>query len=96
MDLEAIEAIKQLKHRYFRTLDLKLWDEYGDTLASDVSARYGTQAMDKPLHFDSRDAVVDYMSENLGPGIITIHLAHHPRSPSTATPRPRPGDSTTW
>ncbi|MCW2855424.1 MAG: bile-acid 7-alpha-dehydratase [Marmoricola sp.] len=78
MDLEAIEAIRQLKYRYFRTLDLKMWDEFGDCLADDVTARYGTQAMDKPLHYDNRKDVVDFMSANLGPGIVTIHIASHP------------------
>ena len=78
MDLVAIEEIRQLKYRYFRTLDLKLWDEFGDCLAEDVTARYGTQAMAEPLHFDSRADVVTYMSANLGPGIITIHIANHP------------------
>ncbi|WP_183093510.1 nuclear transport factor 2 family protein [Nocardioides stalactiti] len=78
MDLVAIEAIRQLKYRYFRTLDLKQWDDFGDCLAEDVVARYGTQAMDKPLHFDTRADVVSYMSENLGTGIITIHIANHP------------------
>lgn len=78
MDLVAIEEIKRLKHRYFRTLDLKLWDDFGDCLADDIDAKYGTQAMKEPLHFDSRAAVVDYMSANLGPGIITTHIASHP------------------
>lgn len=78
MDLEAIEEIKRLKHRYFRTLDLKSWDEFGDCLAEDIEARYGTQAMGEPLHFDSRAAVVEYMSANLGPGVVTTHIASHP------------------
>jgi ketosteroid isomerase-like protein len=78
MDLIAIEEIRQLKYRYFRSLDLKQWDEFGDCLAEDVVARYGTQAMDKPLHFDNRADVVAYMSENLGNGIVTIHIASHP------------------
>lgn len=78
MDLTAIEEIRQLKYRYFRTLDLKLWDEFGDCLAEDVVARYGTQAMDKPLHYDNRADVVEFMSQNLGEGIVTIHIANHP------------------
>src|SRR5688500_16389713 len=78
MDLEAIEEIKRLKYRYFRTLDLKDWDGFGDTLATDIRARYGTQAMDKPVHFDDRGAVVAFMSENLHRGVITTHVAHHP------------------
>ena len=78
MDLVAIEEIKRLKYRYFRTLDLKLWDEFGDCLTEDVTARYGTQAMDKPVHYDSRDDVVAFMAQNLGEGIITVHVANHP------------------
>jgi hypothetical protein len=78
MDLASIEEIRQLKYRYFRTLDLKEWDAFGDCLAEDIRARYGTQAMPEPLHFDSRADVVTYMSENLGPGVITIHIGSHP------------------
>ena len=78
MDLAALEEIRRLKYRYFRTLDLKMWEEFGDCLAEDVVARYGTQAMDKPLHYDKRADVVAFMSENLGDGIITIHIANHP------------------
>ena len=78
MDLAAIEEIRQLKYRYFRTLDLKEWDAFGDCLADDVVARYGTQAMDKPIHYNTREDVVAFMRENLGPGIITMHVANHP------------------
>lgn len=78
MDLATIEEIRQLKYRYFRTLDLKMWDEFGDCLAEDVVARYGTQAMDKPLHYDNRADVVEFMAGNLGEGIVTIHIANHP------------------
>jgi hypothetical protein len=78
MDLTAIEEIRQLKYRYFRTLDMKEWEQFGDCLAEDVVARYGTQAMDKPLHFDNRKDVVEFMSGNLGTGIVSIHIASHP------------------
>lgn len=78
MDLAAIEEIKRLKHRYFRTLDLKQWEEFGDCLAEDVTARYGTQAMGEPLHYDNRADVVAFMEKNLGGGTITVHIANHP------------------
>jgi SnoaL-like protein len=78
MDLVAIEEIKRLKHRYFRTLDLKRWEEFGDCLTEDVRARYGTQAMGEPVHFDTRADVVAFMSENLGVGVVTVHVANHP------------------
>lgn len=78
MDLEAIEEIRQLKYRYFRTLDTREWDAFGDCLAEDVVARYGTKAMGDPLHFDSRREVVDYMAANMGPGLTSVHIADHP------------------
>ena len=78
MDLVAIEEIKRLKYRYFRSLDLKQWDEFGDCLSEDVTAPYGTQAMGKPVHFDTRADVVAFMSENLGTGVVTVHVANHP------------------
>jgi hypothetical protein len=78
MDLVALEEIRQLKSRYFRTLDMKEWEEFGDCLAEDIKARYGTQAMAEPLHFDSRADVVAYMSENLGTSVISIHIGSHP------------------
>ena len=73
-----MEEIKRLKYRYFRTLDLKAWQEFGDCLATDVRARYGTQTTKEPLHFNDRKAVVAFMSENLHRGVITVHVAHHP------------------
>jgi hypothetical protein len=78
MDLASIEEIKRLKYRYFRSLDLKEWETFGDCLTEDVRARYGTQAMSEPLHYDNRADVVEFMSTNLGTGIITMHVAQHP------------------
>lgn len=77
-NLDAIADIQRLKYRYFRTLDLKQWDDFGDCLTTDIVARYGTHAMGEPVHYDSRDEVVDFMRTNLGNGIITTHIANHP------------------
>jgi SnoaL-like domain len=70
---DTLEELRRLKYRYLRTLDLKLWDEYADTLTADVQASYGAR-----LQFDGRDAVVDYMRNSLPPSIITVHQCHHP------------------
>ena len=77
-NLEAIADIQRLKYRYFRSLDLKDWDTFGDCLAADVVTRYGTHAMGEPVHYEGRDAVVDFMRTNLDNGIITTHIASHP------------------
>ena len=53
VDLVAIEQLRQLKYRYLRTLDLKQWDDFADTLTDDVSASYGER-----LSFEGREAVV--------------------------------------
>src|SRR5262249_22591183 len=39
-DLVQIEAIKQLKYRYLRCLDQKLWDEMADVFTADCVAAY--------------------------------------------------------
>jgi hypothetical protein len=71
--MDDYEAIRQLKYRYLRSLDLKEWDEFADTLTPDVSADYGAR-----LSFTDRDSTVGYMRSALGPKIITVHQAHHP------------------
>jgi hypothetical protein len=73
MDLVVLEELRQLKYRYLRTLDLKDWDDFADTLTPDVKANYGEH-----LTFNGRDAVVTFMRNSLGPAIITVHHCHHP------------------
>jgi hypothetical protein len=72
-DICTIREIEQLKYRYLRTLDLKLWDEFAATLGDDVTADYGPA-----LSFTGRDQVVAFMRNSLGPAIITVHQCHHP------------------
>jgi hypothetical protein len=69
---DAIEDIKQLKYRYLRTLDLKKWDEFVDCFVPEATGDYAG------LVFDSRDALVAYMRENMGPSLISMHHVHHP------------------
>ena len=76
--LVAVEEIQRLKYRYLRTLDLKRWDEFADTLAPDATADYGSQVGQGPLRFTGRDAIVGYMSGAIGPDITTVHVCHHP------------------
>jgi hypothetical protein len=78
MDLIALEEIRQLKYRYLRCVDLKLWDEFADTLTEDAVAVYGTRVFGDPLRLEGRDAMVEYMRSNLGPEVITTHFAGHP------------------
>ena len=49
MDLVTIEEIRQVKHRFLRCVDLKLWDDLADAFTEDATADYGTPALGKPL-----------------------------------------------
>jgi hypothetical protein len=78
MDLAALEEIRRLKYRYFRTLDLKMWDDFAQTLTEDVAGRYGTRVYGEKLTLDGREAIVGFMREQLTSSVITMHVAQHP------------------
>jgi SnoaL-like domain len=78
MDLVALEEIRQVKYRYLRCVDLKLWDEMADVFTQDASADYGTHAVGKPLSLRGRDEIVTYLRDNLGPNVITVHRCGQP------------------
>lgn len=85
MDLEEIEAIRQLKYRYFRLLDTKRFVELGELLTDDATTSYQSGE----LSYQGRDAIVAFLEESLGNGdIVTMHNGHHPEielmSPTTA------------
>jgi SnoaL-like domain len=74
-ELEAIEAIKQVKYAYFRLLDLKRFDELGELLTDHCTADYE----DGRHHFEGREAIVRFLSESLSDlGIVSEHHGHHP------------------
>jgi hypothetical protein len=78
MDLETLEEIRQLKYRYLRCVDEKLWDELADVLTPDATIDYGTRVYGKPLTFAGRDELIAFFRANLGPGIVTVHAAGQP------------------
>jgi hypothetical protein len=74
-DLVEIEAIKQLKARYFRFLDTKQWDAWRELFAGDFQAEiHGPHPV---IHYESRDAMVDAMREILADA-PTVHHGHMP------------------
>ena len=83
--LEEIEAIKQLKYRYFRALDTKQWDELGRTLTEDATTAYDSGR----YSFQGREAILAFLRDALGSTrMISMHNGHHPEieltSPTTA------------
>jgi hypothetical protein len=76
--VRALEEISQLKYRHIRCIDLKLWDEIGDTLTEDATIDYGTTAYGKPVEVRGRRGIVAFYRTKLGPGILTAHAASQP------------------
>jgi hypothetical protein len=76
MDTAAeLEAIRQLKYAYFRTLDLKQFDELGALLTEDATASYGYAGGD----LEGRAAIVTWLTGVMSdPGMVTEHHGHHP------------------
>ncbi len=74
--LEDIEAIKQLKYRYWRHLDLKQWDDLAQCFAADATVCYSSGKYE----FAGVGAIMGFLSESLGTarGSVTIHQGHHP------------------
>jgi len=74
-DLVEIEQIKQLKYRYMRGVDQKLWDEIADCFAEDATAAYsgGKYA------YEGRDAIVDFLRKGMSADSFhSSHRVHHP------------------
>jgi hypothetical protein len=79
MDLEALEEIRQVKYRYLRCVDLKLWDELAEVFTADATVDYGTHAYGgRPLKLAGRDEIVRFLRTRLGPDVITVHSAGQP------------------
>ena len=84
-ELVEIEAIKQVKYRYMRCLDLKRWDEIATCFTEDATSSYsGGQ-----YSYQGRDAIVDFFRGAMGPEMISSHHVHQPEieltSATTAT-----------
>ena len=74
--LEDVEAIKQLKHRYWRCLDLKLWDELATCFTADATVSYGSGK----YRFEGVEAIMRFLRESLARerGALGYHHGHHP------------------
>ena len=85
--LEEIEQIKKLKARYFRLMDMKLWEEWGEVFTKDATVRVITMA-DLEVSWEGRQQIVANNSSILN-DVITVHHGHMPEieltSAATAT-----------
>lgn len=72
--LYDIEAIKKLKHRYWRCNDMKLMDEIGGCFSARAFADYGPG-----IQLEGREAIVSFLRENMGrKDLISIHQGFNP------------------
>ncbi len=72
--LADIEAIRQLKARYFRLMDQKRWDEMRQVFTADVEVRTPDDTGDdSPIR--GNDAFVDMLVSMIGE-VITVHHGH--------------------
>ncbi len=85
-DLVEIEAIKQLKARYFRLLDQKRWEEWGQVFSEDAELDTTQEAPN--ARASGRDAIVEMVSTAVG-AAVTVHHGHMPEieitGPTTAS-----------
>jgi uncharacterized protein (TIGR02246 family) len=83
--VDDLEAIKQLKARYFRTMDQKDWDGmrgvFCDDVVMDTTASGGGVVT-------GADTFLEFLKKAIG-DVITVHHGHMPEitltSPTTAT-----------
>lgn len=72
--LKDIEDIKQLKARYLRAVDCKLWDDLADCFTDDAVSNYNNGRD----HYEGRDAIMKFLKSTLDMPILTMHQVHHP------------------
>lgn len=73
-DLVEIEAIKQLKARYFRLMDTREWQAWGEVFSEDARLRWGPEPGDV---MQGREAIVAGVRRALE-GAVTCHHGHMP------------------
>ena len=83
--MDDLEAIKQLKARYFRLMDTKDWDGFRELFTSDVLVDVSS---DGAGTFDGLDQFLAMLVPTLQ-DVVTVHHGHTPEievtSPTTAT-----------
>ena len=74
-DLLEIEAIKQLKARYFRLMDEKRWDDWGGVFTEDAEIDTTDDAPQAKVA--GRANIVAFVSGAVGQA-VTVHHGHMP------------------
>jgi len=80
-----LEAIRQLKARYFRLMDTKQWEAWGEVFTADAVVE---ASPDPDQIFRGRAEIVASVSEALR-GAVTVHHGHMPEIELTGRNRAR-------
>jgi hypothetical protein len=85
--LADIEAIKQLKARYFRLMDMRQWNEWGSVFTEDCRLQVEHEPGVVGTDVRGREAIVRSVQKALS-GARTVHHGHMPEievtGPTTA------------
>ena len=76
-DLQDIEAIKQLKARYFRFLDTKQWDDFARVFSEEAEIDVTDDVGDEEGHVQGRQNIADFIRQAVGEA-QTVHHGHMP------------------
>jgi hypothetical protein len=77
-DIRDAEEVRRVKYCHLRCVDLRLWDEIGDTLTENATFDDGAVAFGKPMVIAGRAEIVAFFRARLGPGTLTAHTAGQP------------------
>jgi hypothetical protein len=85
-EIREIEAIKQLKYRYMRGIDEKLWDQIEECFTPDATCAYSGGK----YTYEGREAIMKFLVESMDrASFLSSHRVHHPEirltSPTTAS-----------
>ena len=85
-DLVEIEKIKQLKYKYMRCVDRKLWSELRECFTQDATCAYSAGK----YAYEGIDAICDWLEQSMSAeSFHSSHRVHHPEitlvSPTEAT-----------
>jgi hypothetical protein len=81
LDLPSAEAVRLLKARYFRFIDLKQWAQLTELFTPDATFEGLWAAAGDPIAF------VANLERNLGPDVITVHHGFMPELTQVAADR---------
>jgi SnoaL-like domain len=73
------QEIQKLKARYFRFMDTKQWEDFGDLFTEDLKFYIvsGSASGSAEPTFDGREALISYLAAS-DPGKVTVHQGHMP------------------